>query len=243
MYMRKYKFVPPAGCYVLFLCLNYSIAPNPVWSSFGSTMVLNFLLMAWFTLSFMQSQSNAQQVISSLHMKNTTKFFISHYFFLLLLSLFLSLTTVCFPVLIGAFDQTIGVDVLLFALFNHVVITFLSATIAMLFSKNMMRKPGNSWLGVVLTLVVLLAIASVGTSSSFSVLNYILPPIAMLLHIMNEGMASIMKLSTIIVYLLSIFYSMALMIIGISIVKKKDILWTGALFLNMFRTNEQLKIT
>lgn len=224
MYMRKYKFVPPAGCYVLFLCLNYSIAPNPVWSSFGSTMVLNFLLMAWFTLSFMQSQSKAQQVISSLHMKNTTKFYVSHYLFLLVLSLLLSLSAVCFPMLIGAFDQTIGINVFLFALFNHAVITFLSATIAMLFSKNLMRKPSNSWLGVVLTLVVLLAIASIETNSPFSVLSYILPPIGLLLHMMNEGMASIMKLSTIIVYLLSIFYSMALMIIGISIVKKKDIL-------------------
>lgn len=224
MYMRKYKFVPPAGCYVLFLCLNYSIAPNPVWSSFGSTMVLNFLLMGWFTLSFMQSQSDAQQVISSLHMKNATTFYVSHYLFLLVLALWLSLMAVCFPVLTGAFDQTIGVDVFLFVLFNHAVITFLSATIAMLFSKNIMRKPSHSWPGLVLTLIGLLAIASIETHSPFSVLSYILPPIGLLLHVMNDGASSILRLSTIMIYVLSIFYSMALMIIGISIVKKKDIL-------------------
>lgn len=224
MYTRKYKFVPPTGCYTIFLFINYSSVPNPIWGSFGSTMILNFLMMAWFTLSFIQSQNNVQQMISSIHMKSKTLFFISNYFSMFLVALFLSLVAVLFPVLTGAFDKTVGLGMILFALFNHVIVSFLSATIAMLFSKNLIRKPINAWLGIILTLVVLLSISSLEENSSFFLLNYILPPISMLVHIMNEGSSSMFHIPTFGIYLISVFYIMILLVICISLLRKKDIL-------------------
>lgn len=222
MYIRKFKFVPPAVCFILFLFINYSVAPNPIRSSFGSTMILNFLMAPWFTLSFLQSQSNSQQVINSLHMKSKTKFLISNYISLLLLSVLLSLVAVLYPVLIGAFDLAPSFNVILFALLNHAVVSFLAANIAVLFSRNIMRKPGTSWPGIILVLALLLAIASAEVNSPFYFFNYILPPVSMLISIMNEGAFSITKISA--VYSLSIFYSLILMVISISIFRKKDML-------------------
>lgn len=222
MYIRKYKFLAPAVCFILFLFINYSVAPNPIRSSFGSTMILNFLMVPWFTLSFLRSQSNSHQVINSLHMKSKTKFLISSYISLLLLSILLSLTAVLYPLLIGAFDLAPSVGVILFALFSHFVISFLAATIALLFSKIVMRNPGTSWPGLILVLALLLAVASAERDSLFYFLNYILPPVSMLISTVNEGVFSTTKMTA--VYLLSIFYLLILMAISISIFKKKDML-------------------
>ncbi|RSL29044.1 hypothetical protein D7Z54_33325 [Salibacterium salarium] len=219
-YSRKYKFVPPTGCYLIFLLINYSTVPNPVLSSFGSTMMLNFLVMSWFTLSFIQSQNSTQQIISSMHIRSKKLFFMSNYLSMLLLCLLLSFISVFYPIITGAFNEMTDVLVIFFALSNHFIISFISVCIAMLFSKNVISKSINSWLGISLTLVLLLSISSIEEGSIFYFLKYTLPPITILIDMMNKGLHSSILLS----YLLSIFYSIILLLIFLFIAKRKDML-------------------
>lgn len=221
MYARTFKFVPPAGGYLLLLLLNYSTAPNPILSSFGSTMMLNFIIMSWFTLTFMQSQNKTQQAISAIHLKSKKRFFISSYLCLILLSVLLSAVSVFYPLVTGAFNEPVSAGVVSFSLVNHFIISFLSVCITMLFTKNIVRKRVNGWLGLSLTLVVLLSTAAIAEDSLFYSLTYILPPVSSLIALMSEGVWSF---SILYIYAWSAVYSMAFIAAFLFVIKRKDLL-------------------
>jgi len=214
-YIKSYRYVPPLTIYLVLLIVNYTYKPNPVLSSLAVTALYLFLVMAWFTLSFFHTEDPDQQRLTTFHAKSKIKMFLSKYMMMFLCVIILSAISVTYPVVFNMFKEDVTIFKLIIGFLNHFFLGVLSVSITALFTRNITKNPGTSWLSV--SFVLLISIASSGIREVLpSFLQWIvwtLPPVPHLMSLMETTNVSAIFLEVSLIYLWLVIYSVVLILL------------------------------
>lgn len=222
-YIKSYRYVPPASIFLIMLVVNYTYAPNPILSSYALTAIYLFFITAWLTLSFFHTEDSVQQNLTILHAKSKMKYFLSKYFTMFLFVLILAVVSVVYPIVFHMFGEPVTSDELIIGFLSHLLLGVLSVSISVLFTRNIVMKLSNAWLGVSLALVV--SLTSIGLKSVlpavFQPVICVLPPVPGIIGLMEEKNIQDFYLEFGFVYLWLCMYSCVLIALFLLIDKKK----------------------
>ncbi|MGF7048153.1 hypothetical protein J2T13_002660 [Paenibacillus sp. DS2015] len=177
-YSRSYKFIPPLFTYIIFIGLFYTYRPNPVMGSFAVTAVLSFIVTAWICYGFIQSESPIQEEITLLHLKSPAKYYIGLLSSILLMSLFLLIIAIAYPIIRDMFDRPLGSEDIIVGLLSHLGLSFLGVAIAVFFNSKFVSRPSVAIGGILFVIVLSFCQGSISShlSPSMEWITWILPP-------------------------------------------------------------------
>lgn len=212
-YIRTYSFVPPVLLFIIWTIVSYTYVPNPVFDSFAIACAALYLIVAWLAITLMDTEELVQQQITMLHANSYVKVFSAKILSILFLAALLSLFAVIYPLIIGAFNRSVTVLDCFIAFMSLILISLLSISIAVFFSRAFHSRTLSSWLLLALILVVSLVRSGIENvlPDSFALVTWVLPPSFMILDILGEetiklGPITLLKWLYVIAYSVLLFY-------------------------------------
>lgn len=191
-YIKSYNYVAPMSFFIIILVVNYSIYPNPVLASYGVTSIYLYIIAAWITVRFFHTEDLVQQQITMLHAKNEMRYFCSKYVTASSFVVLLALISTSYPIVCGMFSKNPTVLEITVGFFTHFLLGLVAVTISVLFSRILLNKKINSWLG--LSLVLVISIVSLGVETLlpgyWKYILLVLPPVSKLALLMKEPLDS-----------------------------------------------------
>lgn len=177
-YSRSYRFIPPLFTYLIFIGMFYTYRPNPVMESFAVTTVLSYIITAWICYSFMQSESLIQEEITLLHLRNPAKYYIGLIASILLISLFLLIVSMAYPIIGNKFDRPVITEDIIVGVLSHLGLSFLGAAIVVFFNGKFIRRPSVAIGGILVVLILSFCqeaiISQLGSSLEW--ITWLIPP-------------------------------------------------------------------
>lgn len=177
-YSRSYRFIPPLFTYLIFIGLFYTYRPNPVMGSFAVTAVVSFIVTAWISYSFMQTESLIQEEITLLHLRSPAKYYIGLISSILLMSLCLIIISMAYPILGDRFDRPIGSEDIIVGVLSHLGMSFLGAAIAVFFNSKFVPRPSLAIGGILFVIILSFCQGSIASqlSPSLEWITWLIPP-------------------------------------------------------------------
>jgi len=177
-YNRSYRFIPPLFTYLIFIGVFYAYKPNPVMGSFAVTSVLSFIVTAWICYSFMQSESQVQEEITLLHLRNPAKYYIGLLIAIVLMSLILLIVAIAYPMVGDYFDRPVGMEDIIVGLLSHLGLSFLGIAIAVFFTGKFSSRPSVAIGGILVVIILSFCQGSIASylSPALEWITWILPP-------------------------------------------------------------------
>ncbi len=185
-YIRNFKYVPPVSLYLMMLIINYTYRPNPIMDSYSFTSLILFFMMGWITITIFHSEDPRQSQITLFHAKSIERYHISLFLNCLLFGLGLSVLSVMYPVVFGAFGNELRLLHIIMGLLNHFCVSLLSISLTVFFVRELTRNRGNTWWGVLTVLIGTFVIAIIKAYIlKIKGLIWLLPPLHLSLEIME----------------------------------------------------------
>lgn len=177
-YIRSHRYFPPLLLYVVSILFIYGIVPNPVMESYSLTSAVLFLFSAWLGFSYIDSEHEIQQMISSNHARNVVKYYLAKLIVGWLLPCFLALLTTIYPVLFDKFDRQPDAAEFMVAISAHLAVSALGFVLSALFTSKWVPKLYMSAGGLLLTMALSLAGQGIERTlpHAWRALAWLLPP-------------------------------------------------------------------
>ncbi|WP_077300819.1 hypothetical protein [Virgibacillus pantothenticus] len=187
-YIKSYNFVAPMSIFIMILVVNYSIYPNPVLASYGATAIYLYIIAAWISLRFFHTEDIVQQQVTILHAGNDKKYFCSMYLAAGCIVALLAFVSIFYPLVFGMFSKQVTLQELGIGFATHCLLGMVAITLSGVFSRAIIAKKINSWLGLSFMLIV--SIASLGLEQLipgyWKYILFILPPVSEMALLMRE---------------------------------------------------------
>lgn len=177
-YSRSYRFIPPLFTYLIFIGMFYTYRPNPVMGSFAVTAVVSFIVTAWISYSFMQTESLIQEEITLLHLRNPAKYYIGLIASILLISLILLVVSMAYPMIGNKFDRPVVTEDIIVGVLSHLGMSFLGAAIAVFFNSKFVPRPSLAIGGILFVIILSFCQGSIASqlSPSLEWITWLIPP-------------------------------------------------------------------
>lgn len=216
-YTKSYKYAPPIAMYIVSLLFIYTYKPNPIITTYLETALILYLLSAWITITLFHAEDPVQEQITLSHTKNIRTLYLGKYVTVLLICIVLSLISVIYPIAFQMFNEKMTLSLFITGFFSHFSLSILGISIAILFTRNIIKKASTAWLS--LSFVLLITIASIRLKKDMPELLWIFPPINgfMMLGSYEHNLA----IHTLWLTAWALFYSFVLMSLFLHLVRKR----------------------
>jgi len=177
-YIRSAKYLPPVIVYLVFLAINYQVAPIGIWSNLHITLLGIFILSSWIGVNFANSEDKTQQTITKLHINNDYVYHLSKIISILTFLIPFYAITLLIPIVSGSFTRGLLFSEALIYIAVYVLVGLLGIMVGVLFNSNIFKEE----VAVLLHLSVLAATAipfgAIYADNQFVVIAHrLLPPV------------------------------------------------------------------
>jgi len=138
-YIRSAKYLPPVIAYVIFLALNYQVAPIGIWSNLHITLLAIFILSGWIGANFINSEDKTQQSITKLHIDNDYVYHLTKIVSILAFLIPFYAITLLVPIVSGSFTRGILFGEILVYIAVYILIGLLGIMVGALFNSNIFK--------------------------------------------------------------------------------------------------------
>ncbi|MEI4619538.1 ABC transporter permease [Bacillus pfraonensis] len=172
-YTKSYKYVPPIAMYIVSLLFVYTYKPNPIVATYLETALTLYLLSAWITITLFHTEDSVQEQITLSHTKDIQTLYLGKYVTVLLICVVLSLISVIYPIAFQMFNEKMTLSLFITGFLSHFSLSILGISIAILFTRNIIKKASTAWLS--LSFVLLITIASIRLKKDMPELLWFFP--------------------------------------------------------------------
>ncbi|QDQ02008.1 ABC transporter permease [Lysinibacillus fusiformis] len=186
-YLRTYKYVPPFSIFILIMVVNYTFVPNPILNSYSFTSIMLFFLMGWFTITLFHAEDEGQKIITILHSKGQSAYYGSLFIVCIAIGFCLSMVSVIYPILIGAFGEQPRVLHIIMGFLSHFSLAVLAIALSAIFTRELVKNRQNTWWGVLSILIIAVAIVTLkSVILPVKGLIWLFPPLHLALEMMSS---------------------------------------------------------
>lgn len=187
-YLLSYRYFAPLLVYGLTLYLAYGVVPNPVMPSYSFTATMQFIISAWLAFGYIDLEHETQQMITSLHMRNLSTYYLCKTIPIGVFTGFLSIVATLYPILFNKFDRFPTKEEIMISFLCHLVLSLLGISAGFLFTKKFFPKWYTA-LGGLLGFIII-SIGSQGIIKSlapaFRFVEWLLPPLYRTMVMLNN---------------------------------------------------------
>lgn len=156
-YIRSHKYFPPISTYIILIFVFYTYTPNPIMDSYAVTGLILYVISSWLCVSLLSLDHPVQKQVMILHIKNSTRYYVSKLISVWFISLSLTVYAFLYPIIFNMFNEPVTITIGLVSLVNHIFLATLGICVASLFNRSLMGSPINSTGGLALTLTISVA--------------------------------------------------------------------------------------
>lgn len=138
-YKRSNKYIAPLLAYMVLIGVTYAIKPCYVMTSYAASCIVIYVIAAWVTVTFMDSEDIVQQQLTLLHFKKENMYYFGKIIFAYSFVLILAIITIFYPILLGCFIRKIYIADIAIALVSHAVSGLLGVSLGCLFNSRMIK--------------------------------------------------------------------------------------------------------
>lgn len=207
-FMKSYLYIAPVFIFLLGVVGIYIYRNIPILSSFGSTAIILFIMMTWITIINFNHDSTNERHILYTQLQSKTKYLNNKILYLLLFSVPLIVVAIVYPILIGAFDKMLSINLLLIGLTVHCLMSIFGVLIGTFVTNTMAKNKKYTWLLTVFIIVVILTKSLL--IESLPLLKWILwvfPPIDNFINLLTSDQLQFTDIYFLSTVLIALIYS------------------------------------
>jgi hypothetical protein len=187
-FIRSYRYFMPSMLYLVYVVWMYTTIPNIIMPSYSATAVILYMISAWLGMNFLVSEPKVQQQITVLHIRSKLRYAIGRILVVWTITAALALIAVIYPVVFGAFDQSVTGLQLVIALYTHLLLALLGILSACIFHSLFRLKFIYSLGGLLLSLAISLAAGGIEARlpEYLSFVVWLLPPVGKMMFALHN---------------------------------------------------------
>lgn len=227
IYFKTNKYIMPILVWFVVLVNSYTIKNIEIVSSFMVTAIALNFIMIWLGISYFDSVDVVAEQILLLKVGKRSTYYLSKYYFMILVGIVLSLGGVLFPVFqnaVNGFDmflRSITVQDVASGFIIHSALATMGLSVAIVFQPMCLKDRKIALL--IMSLVSIVGLAKKGIIEQNSIFKYILwvfPPTSKIIELFSDCDYFGGK-SVLITAVLGGVYSLVLIVIAQNVIKRK----------------------
>jgi hypothetical protein len=177
-FFRSYRYFMPSMFFLIFIVWMYSDVPNVIMPSYSTTSIILYMFSAWLAMSFLVSEPKVQQQITVLHIRSKLRYAVGRILAVWVITAALALIAIMYPIIFGAFDQSVTGLQWVIALYVHLLLALLGILSACIFHSLFRLKFIYSLGGLLLCLSISLAAGGIEARlpAYLNFIVWLLPP-------------------------------------------------------------------
>ncbi|WP_438446585.1 hypothetical protein [Gorillibacterium sp. sgz5001074] len=117
--MKSGRYFMPSVAFIIIVPWIYTIKPNPVLESYGTTSAILFCAAAWFTMQLWGAETERQMELTVLHAGGIRRYVWGRWIMLGVSGVVFSLYSILVPIGMSAFNRSVTAADLLLAAYAH----------------------------------------------------------------------------------------------------------------------------
>ncbi|PLS16041.1 hypothetical protein CVD28_18490 [Bacillus sp. M6-12] len=178
-YIRSLTFIPPAAAFIIWVAILYAYKNVPILSSYGSSALVLYLIMAWITMGIFKLETETEKHLLLLHLKKKDRYLYGKWISSAIIIVPLFLLAHFLPIITVSYRGTLELEHHGLSLFSHLFMGLLGILAGSLFMGTKLAREKYVWPLAILFLSVSLAYEQLHEKlpAVFGWLLWALPPI------------------------------------------------------------------
>jgi hypothetical protein len=217
------KFIPPATLYFAWVFISYAYKNVPILSSYGSTAMVLYPIMAWMTMALFHLEEESEKHILFSHLGNKGRYLLGKWLTLLVTMFPLLLFAIFYPIITSSFKGNMSFELFSIGVYVHLVFSAFGMLVGSLFSTTNLATKKYSWLSAALVMVVSFSAKSMIEGVAFiKWILWVVPPVFDVLSLVGNGDGIFLNTSSIMNDVWVILYLMIGFTILVPLYRKKE---------------------
>ncbi|PTK87722.1 ABC transporter permease [Staphylococcus gallinarum] len=213
-FIKSYLYIAPVFLFLLSVVGIYIYRNIPILSSFASTAIILFIILTWITIINFNHDGTNERHILYCQLQSRIRYLNNKILYLFIFSCPLIVLSLVYPIIIGAFDKALTLNLLIIGLIVHCLMSVFGILLGTFVTNTIIKSKKYTWL--LTTLIVVIILTKTMLIESLPLLKWILwvfPPINRFINLLTSDNLQFTNFQFLSAILLAIVYCICAYII------------------------------